>query len=315
MGATLTDGRRRHLLRRRRRRRQRPLEHGYDDYGSLGAYTLAKTGCDGSAPTGDPSAPTAPCDPHATDPSVTLSWGAPTTAGNGAVTGYLLARSGSDDVAVLPARTRVHVDRARVHDRLHVRRHRAQRQGAGPLAPSDHDLHRRRSAGARRASPRRGTLGQRGLFAFAPRRRPPARPRCSTTSTSAAPTPTPRSARARFSGFQPAPHVRACCRQRPRAGPVSQVTTVAPPTAANDAFAQRDHPQRRQRHRDRQQPRVLGRVQRARAPRHARPAPARPRSGTRGPRPRPVRRRSARPRRSPAATPPSPSTPGPRSAR
>ena len=70
---------------------------GYDDYGSLGAYTLAATGCDGAAPTGTPSAPTSTtATPHASDPTATVSWAAPTNAGTSAVTGYLLTRSGDD---------------------------------------------------------------------------------------------------------------------------------------------------------------------------------------------------------------------------
>ena len=78
-----------------------PWSTGYDDYGSMGAYTLTATGCDGSAPTGTPSAPTTPAaTPHATDPSVTLTWAAPSNAGSSAVTGYVLTRAG-DDLPVL----------------------------------------------------------------------------------------------------------------------------------------------------------------------------------------------------------------------
>ncbi|HXH78643.1 Ig-like domain repeat protein [Nocardioides sp.] len=70
---------------------------GYDDYGSLGAYTIAASGCDGAAPTGTPSAPTNPsATPHATDPTATVGWAAPSSAGTSAVTGYVLTRSGSD---------------------------------------------------------------------------------------------------------------------------------------------------------------------------------------------------------------------------
>ena len=49
-----------------------PWSTGYDDYGSLGAYTLGATGCNGAAPTGTPSAPTSTAaTPHtpATPPS------------------------------------------------------------------------------------------------------------------------------------------------------------------------------------------------------------------------------------------------------
>ncbi|WP_345523768.1 Ig-like domain repeat protein [Nocardioides conyzicola] len=85
-----------------------PWSTGYDDYGSMGAYTMAKTGnCNGAFPTGVPSKAnnlTATPDPLA--PTVTLSWSAPTTPGaGGAVTGYLLTRSGSDDYVQVPAST------------------------------------------------------------------------------------------------------------------------------------------------------------------------------------------------------------------
>lgn len=70
---------------------------GYDDYGSLGAYTLAATGCNGAAPTGTPSAPTnTAATPHASDPAATVTWAAPASEGGSAVTGYVLTRSGSD---------------------------------------------------------------------------------------------------------------------------------------------------------------------------------------------------------------------------
>lgn len=80
---------------------------GYDDYGSLGAYTLTSSGCDGAAPTGTPSAPTnAAATPHASDPTATVTWAAPTSAGSSAVTGYLLSRSGDDaSVQVGPTTT------------------------------------------------------------------------------------------------------------------------------------------------------------------------------------------------------------------
>lgn len=71
---------------------------GYDDYGSLGAYTLAVTGsCNGAAPTGTPSAPTSvAAAPDASLPTVTVTWAAPASAGSSAVTGYVLEHSGSE---------------------------------------------------------------------------------------------------------------------------------------------------------------------------------------------------------------------------
>ncbi|GAA4716623.1 hypothetical protein GCM10023349_40490 [Nocardioides conyzicola] len=85
-----------------------PWSTGYDDYGSLGAYTMARTGsCTGAAATGVPSqANNLAATPDPLAPDVALSWTAPTTPGaGGAVTGYLLTRSGSDDYVQVPAST------------------------------------------------------------------------------------------------------------------------------------------------------------------------------------------------------------------
>ncbi len=56
-----------------------PWSTGYDDYGSIGAYTLSVSGsCNGAAPTGTPSEPLGTtATPHATDPTVTVAWSAP----------------------------------------------------------------------------------------------------------------------------------------------------------------------------------------------------------------------------------------------
>ncbi|GEP40587.1 hypothetical protein NPS01_42500 [Nocardioides psychrotolerans] len=62
---------------------------GYDDYGSLGAYRLAVTGC-GGAPEPEPVAPGVPGSPAATRDvsaqTITLTWTAPTTGGP--ISGY-----------------------------------------------------------------------------------------------------------------------------------------------------------------------------------------------------------------------------------
>ena len=67
---------------------------GYDDYGSLGGYTMATTGCDGLAPAGTPGVFDAAVTPGPKYPTVTLDWSAPDSAGDGPVTGYVVTRKG-----------------------------------------------------------------------------------------------------------------------------------------------------------------------------------------------------------------------------
>lgn len=76
----------------------------YDDYGSLGAYDIAATGCEQPVPPGAPGGPQGlVATPHALLPSVELTWSAPADAGSSPVTGYLLTRSGSAETLTLPA--------------------------------------------------------------------------------------------------------------------------------------------------------------------------------------------------------------------
>lgn len=82
--------------------------NGYDDYGSLGAYTLRTSGCDGAAADGVPSSPSGVTAGSSTTQSLTLTWSAPGTTGSGPVTGYVVSRSGSAAVQTLPADARTH---------------------------------------------------------------------------------------------------------------------------------------------------------------------------------------------------------------
>ena len=81
---------------------------GYDDYGSLGAYTVTAPGCDGAVGAGTPSAPTTVSGATAGTGALTLSWDAPAAPGNGPVTGYVVSYSGSTGSEVLPADARDH---------------------------------------------------------------------------------------------------------------------------------------------------------------------------------------------------------------
>lgn len=69
---------------------------GYDDYGSLGAYSVQVTGsCDGQTAPGVPAAPVGLVVDDRTNTSVSLSWSAPSDPGTSTVTGYVLTRTGS----------------------------------------------------------------------------------------------------------------------------------------------------------------------------------------------------------------------------
>ncbi len=81
---------------------------GYDDYGSLGTYTVSAPGCDGAQVDGVPSAPNSVSAAVDGTDSLTMSWSAPDLAGDGPVTGYLVTRSGTDTTETLPASARSH---------------------------------------------------------------------------------------------------------------------------------------------------------------------------------------------------------------
>lgn len=78
-----------------------PWSTGYDDYGSLGAYDIEVTGA--CADSGTPGAPGGLTATGTTTSSVSLSWSAPADPGSSAVTGYVLTRTGSDQVVELGA--------------------------------------------------------------------------------------------------------------------------------------------------------------------------------------------------------------------
>ncbi|MDR7253410.1 hypothetical protein J2X46_002395 [Nocardioides sp. BE266] len=82
---------------------------GYDDYGSLGAYTVSAPGCTGETDEDVPTAPRTPSAGSATTSSLTLGWTAPANAGISPVTGYVVARYGSTQTWTLPADARSHV--------------------------------------------------------------------------------------------------------------------------------------------------------------------------------------------------------------
>ncbi|MGB0099766.1 MAG: fibronectin type III domain-containing protein [Nocardioides sp.] len=81
---------------------------GYDDYGSLGAYTVSAPGCDGEHATGVPGSPTAVAGTADGGDRLTLSWSAPDSEGDAPITGYVVARSGSAVVEAVAAEARSH---------------------------------------------------------------------------------------------------------------------------------------------------------------------------------------------------------------
>ncbi|MCW2814345.1 MAG: Fibronectin type domain protein, partial [Nocardioides sp.] len=76
---------------------------GYNDYGSLGAYELERTGTCG-AQAGVPSAPLSVTATPTGDTSVSVTWSAPTSAGSSPLTGYTVSSPGAATVPV-PAGT------------------------------------------------------------------------------------------------------------------------------------------------------------------------------------------------------------------
>ena len=82
-----------------------PWSTGYDDYASLGAYTVTVTGC--TSDTSLPSAPTAvAATPDASAPTITLTWAAPSSPGASAITGYRVTRLDTGAGTLLPASAR-----------------------------------------------------------------------------------------------------------------------------------------------------------------------------------------------------------------
>ena len=80
---------------------------GYDDYGSLGAYTVSAPGC-GDTVVGVPSAPQTPTAGSALIDRLTLGWAAPADPGTSPITGYVVSRTGTTQTWSLPATARTH---------------------------------------------------------------------------------------------------------------------------------------------------------------------------------------------------------------
>ena len=76
----------------------------YDDYASIGAYTLTQTGC---AASGVPSAPqNFTATPAGSSASLVLNWTAPASNGGSPITKYVISRAGQPDLVINPATTR-----------------------------------------------------------------------------------------------------------------------------------------------------------------------------------------------------------------
>lgn len=82
--------------------------NGYDDYGSLGVYTVSAPGCDGEPAVGVPGGPGGVALGGAEADSLTLTWSAPADPGDGPVTGYVVSRSGTSTTEPLGADARSH---------------------------------------------------------------------------------------------------------------------------------------------------------------------------------------------------------------
>lgn len=145
-----------------------PWSTGYDDYGSLGAYTLTAAGCNGAAPIGAPSAPTSTAaTPHTADPTVGLAWAPPTSAGSSAVTGYVLTRSGNDvPVQVAPATTSYVWTGLDAGTAYSFTVTALNAQGPGPSARVDATTAATTPSAPRNLTGRWDSLGQRALFGF-----------------------------------------------------------------------------------------------------------------------------------------------------
>lgn len=81
---------------------------GYDDYASLGAYTVQAPGCDGGPVDGAPDAPAGVAPGSVGRTEITLTWAEPAAEGSGPVTGYVVSRSGTTAVQNLSSSARSH---------------------------------------------------------------------------------------------------------------------------------------------------------------------------------------------------------------
>jgi hypothetical protein len=108
---------------------------GYDDYGSLGAYTVSAAGCGDNPLETAPSAPQDAAAGSAALGSLTLSWSAPADPGSSPVTSYVVSRSGTTRTWTLPATARSHVFTALTAGTPYALSVRAvNATGAGPVA-------------------------------------------------------------------------------------------------------------------------------------------------------------------------------------
>ncbi len=222
-----------------------PWTTGYDDYGSLGGYTMGVTGCDGVAPTGAPSPPTgvsATADPAA--PSVAVTWSPPADPGRSAVTGYELTRSGSATVVALGPGARSHTWSGLASSTSYTFTVTALNDvGPGPSATTSATT----AAGTvppsvpRNVTGRWDSLDQAAVLAFDPPASSGSHPvtgyRVHADGVLLGTVTTTASA---LRGLAPGPHTLGVTAVSPAgSGPEATVVVVTPPRPANDAFARR----------------------------------------------------------------------------
>ncbi len=294
-----------------------PWSTGYDDYGSLGAYTLGATGCNGVAPTGTPSAPTSTtAAAHASDPTVTVTWAAPASAGSSAVTGYILTRSGSDTPVQVGPTTTSNVWTGLESGTAYSFTVTAlNAQGPGPSVTATATTVSAAPSVPQNVTGSWDSLGQRALFGWSA---PVSSGGTAVSSYSifvdGVHTYNVVAAGTYIIPMTPGTHVMGVAAVNSLGrGPVAQTSIVMPARPANDAFAQRTTLAGVSGTDRRQQPRVVRRVRRARTDGH----PRQPRrclalvllDGGGGRAGHPEHHLSV----SPTATPRSTSTPAPRS--